>query len=109
MSDVYHKLIKISEIPDEGHVAVSIKRHDLLVAAVKGEYYVVRNMCTHAQSELAGGIQKGCFIFCPLHAARYDLRDGSTKGKLTNKALDVFECRVNNGFVETNLMPIDKA
>lgn len=103
MSTKFHIMAKETDVADGQHIEVKLEGLDLLLASVAGEYYVVRNQCTHAKEKLCGGIQKGFFLFCPKHAARFDLRDGSTKGKLTQTPLDTFETRVFNGNIEVNL------
>lgn len=107
MTADFRFLAKETDVEDGKNLAVTVEGQDLLVASVSGQYYVVRNLCTHAKSTLDGGRQKGYFLFCPLHGVRFDLRDGSTKGKLTRQPLDTFETRVVDGNIEAKLMPLN--
>lgn len=43
---------------------------------VDGEYFAISNTCTHAMASMIGGVVAGHEIECPLHGARFDLRDG---------------------------------
>ncbi len=39
-------------------------------------FFAVDDTCTHQDASLADGWLEGCFVECPLHAARFDLRTG---------------------------------
>ncbi len=65
--------------------------------------FAVCNRCSHAESELEGGIVKGPYLFCPAHGARFDLRDGSTTSKLTNESIPTYDIRVVDGRVEVKI------
>lgn len=43
---------------------------------VGGEYFAISNTCTHAMASMIGGLVVNHEIECPLHGARFDLRDG---------------------------------
>ncbi|ANN15362.1 bifunctional 3-phenylpropionate/cinnamic acid dioxygenase ferredoxin subunit [Amycolatopsis orientalis] len=65
----------VSELPEgealrvEGPVPVSVFH-------AEGGYYALDDTCTHQDASLADGWIEGCFVECPLHAARFDLRTG---------------------------------
>ena len=40
--------------------------------AVDGEYYAVRDVCTHDDGPLGEGDLDGCQLICPRHGARFD-------------------------------------
>lgn len=71
----------------------------ILVCRSGGEFYAVENRCSHQNQELVGGAIKKCFLFCPVHGARFDLRDGSPSGTLTNKPIRTFPVREEDGRV----------
>ena len=57
---------------------VEVEGHNVLIAQTKnGDFYAVENLCSHADAKLEGGRVRGNHIMCPLHGARFDLRDGS--------------------------------
>jgi len=49
---------------------------DVLLCRVAGRYYAVSNLCSHAGQALSEGKLRGFEISCPLHGARFDIRDG---------------------------------
>lgn len=53
---------------------------DVLVCRVNGALYAVEDLCSHSSSALCPGRLTGYLITCPLHAAQFDVRDGSHQG-----------------------------
>jgi 3-phenylpropionate/trans-cinnamate dioxygenase ferredoxin component len=96
----FQRVFPAAELEPNSSRAVEIEGHKLLVCNAGGEFYTVANQCTHQASPLEGGRIRNCFISCPLHGARFNLRDGSTSGQLTNTPLRTFPTRVVDGEVE---------
>lgn len=76
----------------------------ILVCRTGGKFYAVENRCSHLDQALAGGAIRKCFIFCPVHGARFDLRDGSPSGTLTKKPIRTFPVREEDGRVIVTLV-----
>jgi 3-phenylpropionate/trans-cinnamate dioxygenase ferredoxin subunit len=89
-----------AELSDNDSRAVTISGQKVLVCRAGGALYAVENRCTHQEAELEGGRIRGCFISCPLHGVRFDLRDGTPMGQLTRVALPTYEARVVDGMIE---------
>lgn len=100
MSDNFQRICAVDDIPANSGKPVLIGGVDVLVCHASGEFYAIENLCTHQRAKLEGGRIRNCFISCPLHGARFDLRDGSTKGELTKIPVKTFATRVVDGFVE---------
>ena len=49
----------------------------VLLCNVEGVYYAVANRCSHAGEPLGGGRLRDCLLQCPVHGAKFDVRDGS--------------------------------
>ena len=96
----FHRVFAATELEPNTSRAVEIEGYKLLVCNADGEFYTVIDQCTHQASPLEGGRIRNCFISCPLHGARFDLRDGSTRGQLTMVPLRTFPTRVVDGEVE---------
>ncbi|MFV0277579.1 MAG: Rieske (2Fe-2S) protein [Parahaliea sp.] len=96
----FQAVFAAEELGSNSSRAVEIDGVKVLVCNAGGEFYAVINQCTHQAAELDGGRIRNCFISCPLHGARFDLRDGSTKGQLTQVPLKTFPVRVVDGQVE---------
>ncbi len=89
-----------TELSDNDSRAVTISGQRVLICRAGGTLYAVENRCTHQDAELEGGRIRGCFISCPLHGVRFDLRDGSAMGQLTKTPLTVYQVREVAGMIE---------
>ena len=71
------RICSLSEIAEEG----TIYRFELgglriLVVKLSGVYHVADSTCTHEEADLSLGILSDEILMCPLHQARFDIRDG---------------------------------
>jgi 3-phenylpropionate/trans-cinnamate dioxygenase ferredoxin subunit len=96
----YQRLFAATELEPNSSRVVILEGVEVLVCNAGGNFYTVINVCTHQASSLEGGRIRNCFLSCPLHGARFDLRDGSTKGQLTTIPLKTFPTRVVDDYVE---------
>ncbi|MEM7612626.1 MAG: non-heme iron oxygenase ferredoxin subunit [Pseudomonadota bacterium] len=78
---------------------VTIDGHKLLVCNSAGNYYVIQNQCSHAMARLTGGKLRGHKIFCPLHSAPFDMRDGKPLGAPATEPICTFATTVEDGQV----------
>tara|TARA_B100001057_G_scaffold464063_1_gene518859 strand:- start:1267 stop:1665 length:399 start_codon:yes stop_codon:yes gene_type:complete len=99
----FHPALADAELANNDSRAVNINGSKVLICRAAGELYAVENRCTHQDAELEGGRIRGCFISCPLHGVRFDLRDGTPMGQLTRQALSIYEVRVLDGMIEVAL------
>lgn len=67
--------------PGNGEMA-PVKAGDwrVLVCRVRDKLYAVEDQCSHADSALRNGKLKGFLLTCPLHLARFDVRNGDHQG-----------------------------
>lgn len=96
----FHPVFPAADLEKNTSRTVEVAGRQILVCNAGGEFYAVQNLCTHQASSLQGGRIRNCFISCPLHGARFDLRDGSTKGALTSQPLQTYALRVHDDTVE---------
>ena len=97
MTEKFIDVAPVEALSPGQHRAFDVDGENILLCAVEDKFYAVANMCTHAASTLQDGRQRGCFILCPLHGARFDVRTGQTDGKLTRIPLKIYEVRVADG------------
>ena len=94
MTTTADTLIPATDITDNQTVAVTLEGKNILICKVNGDYYAVDNQCTHQRAELTGGRIRNCFLACPLHGVRFDLRTGKPLGELTRVALKTYPVSV---------------
>jgi len=65
----------VADLPDGEAIRV-VAPVPISVFHTEGAYFAMDDTCSHQDASLADGWVEGCFVECPLHAARFDLRTG---------------------------------
>ena len=87
----------LDAVPNNGNRAFDVGGKPILVARTPLGLFAVGGICSHQQQLLDGAKQKACFIFCPLHGIRFDLRTGNPAGSLTDKSIPTYAVGVEDG------------
>ncbi len=109
MGDEFVRLCAVGDVGENDNKAFNVADRTILLCNTKDGFLAVDAICTHQLQSLAGGRIRGCFIFCPLHGQRFDLRSGAPIGPLTNKPLNTYSLRVDDDAVYINPTPRDGA
>ena len=106
MSDLF-KVCHVDEI-DEGQ-GLSYEVNDRVVAVFKIEdqFYAIDDACPHMGASLSAGYLDGCVVACPLHAWRFDVRDGTWCDN-PRVATDAFPVTVKDGSIYVSFEPPKK-
>ena len=85
----------VGALADGEHVNVLLE-DDAEVAVFKldGEFYAIRDRCTHQNLPLAEGEIDGDEIICPFHGARFCLKTGQAKSPPAYEDLDTYAVRI---------------
>jgi 3-phenylpropionate/trans-cinnamate dioxygenase ferredoxin subunit len=98
----YQTLIDTSELPNDGMHRLYYREFDVLICAVRGDYHVFENRCSHQGQPLhQGRIRDGCLV-CPYHAARFFLESGQPMGVPATVAIRKFPSHVRDGSLEVD-------
>jgi 3-phenylpropionate/trans-cinnamate dioxygenase ferredoxin subunit len=89
-----------SELANNKSRAVELEGRSVLICRAGGELYAVENRCSHQAAELEGGRIRGCYLSCPLHGARFNLKDGEPLGQLTRVAIQTYPVRLADGMIQ---------
>lgn len=90
-------LVPLAAVPEGAKRACSADGLEVLVCNVEGKIYAVENRCSHSSSRLDTGKLRGHSITCPLHSARFDVRDGRPVSAPANKPIRTFEVILDGG------------
>lgn len=85
------------DLPAGGMKVVEFEGKEVLLAKTSAGIFAVDNLCSHAEERLANGKLKGFKLFCPLHGAAFDIRDGSALSRPAKKPLGTYRVHVENG------------
>ena len=89
----------IAEIPQGKTLRVELDDREVLLCHTAEGLFAVDNLCTHADERLCGGRLKGNRIFCPLHGASFDVRDGSVLSRPASVPLRSYPVRLEGDAV----------
>ncbi|MGA2033150.1 MAG: non-heme iron oxygenase ferredoxin subunit [Thermoguttaceae bacterium] len=72
----FHRVCKVSEIPDPGKAVFEVDERFIVLFHVEGAFYALDDCCTHDGGPLGEGTLEGFTIICPRHGAKFDIRGG---------------------------------
>jgi len=103
MTDGPQTLLPIAAL-DEGEMAgMVVAGVDVVLCHVHGQFYALKNQCSHAQQRLSTGRLRGYELSCPLHGARFDVRSGACLGGPANRSVDTYPVTLAGGKVQVTL------
>lgn len=94
------QLVKVAntiEVPSGEGRSFEVNDRIIAVFNVDGQFYAIDDMCPHMGASLSAGYfdSQTCVVSCPLHAWRFDVRDGTWCDN-PRVATDHFEVQVIN-------------
>jgi nitrite reductase/ring-hydroxylating ferredoxin subunit/uncharacterized membrane protein len=89
-----------AELPDGATMGVTVEGRQILLHRSADQVYAVDDLCSHAGALLSRGDVSDCIVTCPLHASRFDLRDGRIVRGPAHHPQPALPTRVRNGWIE---------
>ena len=99
----FERVASLSDIPENGNKIFAVGATQILIARAPMGIYAVGAICSHQHTPLEGGKMKACFIFCPLHGVRFDMRDGKPAGTLTDEPIPTWPVKVEGDDIFVDL------
>lgn len=87
-------------LPEGGARGARLGPHRIAVFRREGGLYATDSLCTHAWVPLEDGLLDGFEIECPVHQARFDIRNGECRAFPAERPLRTFPAREHDGRVE---------
>jgi len=103
--DAYKAVATLDALPSGKSLVVEIDEHELLLCHTPEGIFAIDNLCTHAAERLSGGKLKGFRIFCPLHGASFDVRDGCALTRPASVALKTYPVRCVEEEIQVQWLP----
>jgi len=95
----WHRIALFTDIPDDAPLEAEAGGEPLALYKVEGAVYCTGNICTHSEAFLSDGYLEGFEIECPLHGARFDIRDGRVLCQPASKDIPTYPVRIDDGAV----------
>ena len=93
----FHEVARLEDIAPGELLRVEVGAHLVCLANVAGVVYAVDDDCTHTGGPLDDGELDGCVLTCPIHLARFDVRDGGVVRGPAREPLQTYRVRVEGG------------
>ena len=100
-------LMPAAELAPNAVKPFELTGYSILLCRVGDEFFALENRCSHTGALLTRGRLRGDCIVCPVHGARFQLRDGKHLTPPASSGLVTFAVRVIDGQVEVLPVPID--
>lgn len=103
MPTVLKHVANISELPPETNRAYNVDGLSVLLCHTKLGVFAVENRCSHQLATLEGGRMRSCYLFCPKHSLRFDLRSGAPSGNLSKNPIQTYAVKVEGDAILVEL------
>jgi len=90
----------MDELPPGSHRVVDMDGVAVAVFNLGGEYFAIKDECTHDGGVLSNGELEGEVIVCPRHGARFSVKTGAVLGPPAYEDLRTFPVRISDGKVQ---------
>jgi len=101
----WHRICSLSEVSEDLPFVAEVEGEQMVVFKSGGEYFALRDVCSHAFARLSEGFVMGRAVECPLHGALFDLRTGKCISNPPYDDIRAYAVRIaeNDIFVEIPL------
>ncbi len=104
MTQKFSPALAAAEIPEKSFRCVEVDGVAIVICNVKGQFFAVRNQCSHARAPFDLGRLRNHKLFCPAHGAVFDVRDGAALQMPARRPIDSFATRLSDeGKVEVDV------
>lgn len=86
----------MGDYPEGWQGTVEIENVNVLIVNDQGQFYALRNNCTHKDYPLLGGEVEGGRITCQKHGGKFDLATGKAKVLPAVKPVQIFRTEIED-------------
>ncbi|MFC4452845.1 non-heme iron oxygenase ferredoxin subunit [Deinococcus sonorensis] len=98
MSDAV-RVGEVAGLPEGSQTEVQVDGRSVVVVCFEGQYYALRNNCSHKDFPLLGGEVSRGRITCEKHGAQFELSSGKARTLPAVKPVQMYTTRVEDGVV----------
>lgn len=96
----YIPVASVEELPPGERLFLEIEGEPIVVFNIGGEFFAIRDECTHDGGPIGEGDIEDHEIICPRHGARFDLRTGKALTLPAVVDVPAYRVRVREGQIE---------
>jgi 3-phenylpropionate/trans-cinnamate dioxygenase ferredoxin component len=91
----YRRACPVADVPEGTAVRCVIDGEAVAVVHTEGEFYAIRDECSHAEIPLSEGEIDGTTLECWLHGSRFDLVTGRPTGLPATVPVPVYPVKID--------------
>jgi 3-phenylpropionate/trans-cinnamate dioxygenase ferredoxin subunit len=99
----FTRACSLSELPEEGALAVEIDGTPVAVVRAGDDVYALRDVCSHAEVALSEGDVYNHTIECWLHGSCFDLRTGKPTNPPATQPVPTYPVKIEGDDVYVSL------
>jgi 3-phenylpropionate/trans-cinnamate dioxygenase ferredoxin subunit len=100
------RICSTEDVPQGTVISAEVEGVEIAVVhAEDGNFYAIRDECSHAAVALSEGEVDGCTLECWLHGSRFDLRTGKPTGLPATEPVPVYPVEIRDGDIYLSLTP----
>lgn len=93
MSVTFHKVAAVADLGEGEMKQVTLDGKTIALFNLKGEFFAIDDVCTHAFAFLTDGYVEGDEVECPLHSGRFDIRTGKATAPPCTEDVKVYQVK----------------
>ena len=100
----YQSVARVGDIPAGEGRCYSVAGKLVAVFLVDGEYHAINDTCPHMGASLAEGYVEDGAVYCPWHAWRFCVKDGTwLDNPKSSVKTDAYDVRLNGDEIQVRL------
>ena len=84
----------VSDVPEGGVISVVLNGDEIAIVKTGGEFFAIRDWCSHAAVPLSEGEVDGFTIECWLHGSCFDVRTGDPTNLPATEPVQVYPVKI---------------
>jgi 3-phenylpropionate/trans-cinnamate dioxygenase ferredoxin component len=92
-----------SELPNGERLFVDIGDKPIVILNIAGQFFAIRDVCTHDDGPLGDGMIEGNNIVCPRHGGEFDYRTGQAVQMPAVVDIPAYPVRVVDGNIQVGV------
>ena len=72
----YSEIAPVSELPNGERLFVEVGDKSIVIFNIAGQFFAIRDICTHDDGPLGDGDLEGFNVVCPRHGGEFDVKTG---------------------------------
>jgi len=102
----FKSVAKVGAVPDGEGRAFTVDGRVVGIFLIDGEYFAINDLCPHMGASLASGRIDGHAVWCPWHAWRFSVKDGTWLDNPQVKT-DSWPVRVAGDAIQVKVTPLE--